>query len=179
MPGHSNPSPKAMDTAGILAKPRSPEAARIVPELIVWLKQRGVTARLDEHAAAYLGPEKGTPRDEIAEGTQLLIVLGGDGTLLSAARAAGGRNIPIFAVNLGGLGFLTAIKTGELQATALQPAVLIARLAMDEADQMVKTGSTNKPEIQVIPCELVKKENADEYQGFERVVRNDRSQQTR
>ena len=118
MPGHSNPPhkapAKAMDTAGILAKPRSPEAARIVPELIVWLKQRGVKTRLDEHAAAYLGPEKGIPRDQIADGTQLLIVLGGDGTLLSAARAAGGRNIPIFAVNLGGLGFLTAIKSGEL-----------------------------------------------------------------
>ncbi len=103
-----------MDTAGILSKPRSAEAARIIPELIVWLKERGVKTRLDEHTAAYLGPEEGIPRDEIAAGTQLLIVLGGDGTLLSAARAAGGRNIPIFAVNLGGLGFLTAIKTGEL-----------------------------------------------------------------
>ncbi len=114
MHGRSKSPQKSIDTAGILSKPRSPEAARIVPELIVWLKQRGVTTRLDEHTAAYLGPEKGIPRDIIAEGTQLLIVLGGDGTLLSAARAAGGRNIPIFAVNLGGLGFLTAIKTGEL-----------------------------------------------------------------
>ena len=69
-------------------------------------------------AAAYLGPEKGIPRDEIAEGTQLLIVLGGDGTLLSAARAVGGRDIPIFAVNLGGLGFLTAITVGRFVSAA-------------------------------------------------------------
>jgi hypothetical protein len=40
---------------------------------------------------------------------------------------------------------------------------------MDEADQMIKTGATNKPEIQVIPCELVTKANADRYQNFENV----------
>ena len=50
------------------------------------------------------------------EGAQLVIVLGGDGTLLSAARAIAARDIPLFAVNLGGLGFLTAITVDNLFA---------------------------------------------------------------
>jgi NAD+ kinase len=70
--------------------------------------------RVDEVAASYLGRRDGLPRPEVPEGCQLIIVLGGDGTLLSAARAVGGRQIPVLAVNLGGLGFLTAITVGEL-----------------------------------------------------------------
>jgi NAD+ kinase len=104
----------AISTAGILSKPHSPEAARIVPGLIAWLHEREVASRLDHETAAYAKSLAGLPRDQVPEGADLLIVLGGDGTLLSAARAVQGRNIPIFAVNLGGLGFLTAIKTEEL-----------------------------------------------------------------
>ena len=101
-------------TVGIIAKPHSDRAARIVPEVIRWLHERGIETRLDRESAAYAGSDQGIPRDCVAEGTQLLVVLGGDGTLLSAARAAIGRNLPLFAVNLGGLGFLTAIKVEEL-----------------------------------------------------------------
>jgi NAD+ kinase len=98
---------------GIMAKPGIPQASAIMRNLIEWLHARGVQARLDHEAARYLG-EQGMPRVEVPQGAELVVVLGGDGTLLSAARAVGGREIPIFAVNLGGLGFLTTITLDQL-----------------------------------------------------------------
>jgi NAD+ kinase len=99
---------------GIVAKPRSSRAAELLPKLLHWLDSHGIESRLDEEAAAYAGRAGGLSRAEAVAPAQLAIVLGGDGTLLSTARAAVGREIPLFAVNLGGLGFLTAIKVEEL-----------------------------------------------------------------
>jgi erythritol transport system substrate-binding protein len=101
------------------------------------------------------------------------IIAGNDTMAVGAAAAvkgAGVKGIRIVGFD-GSPDAIAAIKAGELQATALQPAVMIARLAVDEADQMIKTGATNKPEIQVIPCELVTKANADSYQDFENVTK--------
>ena len=90
----------------------------VAPGLVKWLAERGVGVRCDVETAAFLGSSAGTKsglsREAVPEGAQLLIVLGGDGTLLSAARALKGRDIPLFAVNLGNLGFLTAITVDEL-----------------------------------------------------------------
>jgi NAD+ kinase len=108
-------------TVGIVSKPGSDEAPDLVPKLIAWLHQRGIATRLDEDTAVY-ADSPGIPRDDVPEGCDLLIVLGGDGTLLSAARAIGRREIPLFPVNLGGLGFLTAITREEL-FTELQRAL--------------------------------------------------------
>jgi NAD+ kinase len=105
-----------INTVGIIAKPRSDLAARIVPEMIRWLTGRRVGLRLDKESAEYAGAAVGLSRDDVPDGAQLVIVLGGDGTLLSAARAIGGRDIPLFAVNLGGLGFLTAITVDQIYA---------------------------------------------------------------
>ncbi|HEY6393033.1 MAG TPA: NAD(+)/NADH kinase [Bryobacteraceae bacterium] len=99
---------------GIMAKPGIPHASAIVPELVQWLESRGVQSRVDEETANYLGRKDGLPRAEVPDGAQLVIVLGGDGTLLAAARAVAGRVIPLFPVNLGGLGFLTAITLEQL-----------------------------------------------------------------
>jgi NAD+ kinase len=102
-------------TVGLISKPKIQRATEIVSGLLRWLEERGVEYRCDAQTAHYVG---GTvpffDREAVPEGTQLVIVLGGDGTLLSAARAIGARNIPLFAVNLGGLGFLTAITVEEL-----------------------------------------------------------------
>jgi len=85
--------------------------------LIEWLRGRGMAVRIDEQTALYAGPagrSSGLPREEVPESCDLVIVLGGDGTLLAAARAIGRRETPLFPVNLGSLGFLTAITIDEL-----------------------------------------------------------------
>jgi len=100
-------------TVGIISKPNSAAAARIVPALIEWLRGRGMAVRIDEQTAFYAGVT-GIPREEVPEGCDLVMVLGGDGTLLAAARAIGRRETPLFPVNVGSLGFLTAITIDEL-----------------------------------------------------------------
>ena len=101
-------------TVGIFSKPGVPAAVELVPKLIGWLAARGLAIRCDEYTASYAGQGEGLPRPEVPESCDLVIVLGGDGTLLSAARAVSGREIPLFPVNLGGLGFLTAISLDEV-----------------------------------------------------------------
>lgn len=101
-------------TVGILSRPNIDSAPEVLGKLIPWLGARGIDVRLDLVSAQYLKRSDGVPRDQVPDGTQLLIVLGGDGTLLSAARAINGRDIPLFAVNLGSLGFLTAITVDQL-----------------------------------------------------------------
>lgn len=96
-------------TIGIISKPNAPAAADLVPKLLEWLHTRHIATRVDEATAEYAPGIEGLPRETVPENCDLLIVLGGDGTLLSAARAIGNREIPLFPVNLGGLGFLTAI----------------------------------------------------------------------
>jgi NAD+ kinase len=86
----------------------------MLPRLISWLEDRSATVLLDELSASYVGSPQGLDRTKVAEQADLLVVLGGDGTLLSAARASVGNDVPIFAVNLGGLGFLTAIQVEDL-----------------------------------------------------------------
>jgi NAD+ kinase len=103
-----------INTVGIISKPAIHAAAEVVCKLLPWLETRGIRVRYDERTALYASRGDGLRRAEVPEGCDLVIVLGGDGTLLSAARAIGNREIPLFAVNLGGLGFLTAITIDEL-----------------------------------------------------------------
>jgi NAD+ kinase len=103
-----------MFKAAIISKPQKPEVAPLLPQLIDWLEDRGYTALLDTDSAAYLG-EQGIDRAELPHyEPRLVIVLGGDGTLLSAARAFARTNTPILSVNLGSLGFLTETPLADL-----------------------------------------------------------------
>jgi NAD+ kinase len=116
MPGNKMPGNKMPDikVVGVMSKPGIPHASTILSDLVRWWKEHGVETRLDQESARYLGSDAGLAREQVPEGAQLVMVLGGDGTLLAAARAVAGREIPLFPVNLGGLGFLTAITLEQL-----------------------------------------------------------------
>lgn len=102
-------------TIGIISRPRRADLAAVVPGLLKWLEQRGVRALYDAETGGSLPTtDRVRSRQQLAEETQLLLVLGGDGTLLAAARLAAPRGIPILPVNLGGLGFLTGFTREEL-----------------------------------------------------------------
>lgn len=106
---------KAFQTIGILSRPRREQLSVVVPPLLKWLEARGIKTVLDEEtAAAARGGPKGQPATRVADTSQLLLVLGGDGTMLAAARLAAPRKIPILPVNMGRLGFLTGFTLEEL-----------------------------------------------------------------
>ena len=108
----------AMHLAAIISKPQKPELAVIVPELIAWLKQREYGCVLDPDSALYVGGGDAVARELLPQREpNLVIVLGGDGTLLAAARAFARTTTPILSVNLGSLGFLTEIPMSDLYGT--------------------------------------------------------------
>lgn len=112
-----------MKSAAIISKPNKPELERIVPQVAEWLEAHGYGICVDEETSAYLPKQNQVPRDRIAEHKpEFVIVLGGDGTMLAAARAVAQAGIPILGVNLGTLGFLAEVTVSELNA-ALQAVV--------------------------------------------------------
>ncbi len=105
-----------MKRIGIVAKTDREEARTVVPRLLQWCAARGIQAVLDKETAS-LCPEVSVAtarKPELPGQVDLLLVLGGDGTLLSVARLVGDLGVPILGVNLGGLGFLTALTAEEL-----------------------------------------------------------------
>jgi NAD+ kinase len=103
-------------TVGIISRPRPEDISRVVPQLIEWVQAHGAEVICDFETRGCIGPlaPATAKREELADRADLLIVLGGDGTLLSAARLAASRKVPILPVNLGGLGFLTTVSQDEL-----------------------------------------------------------------
>ena len=102
-------------TVGIFSRPRRGDLTEVAGPVLDWLAKRGYRALYDtETAAALHDGSAGLTRERLAEQSDLLLVLGGDGTLLAAAREAAPRGIPILPVNLGSLGFLTSFTLAEL-----------------------------------------------------------------
>jgi NAD+ kinase len=108
--------PLHFEKIGIIARPRKSNLAAMVPPLLEWLVERGIATFYDEETAASLQDAEaaGKTREEVAAASQLLLVLGGDGTLLAAARVAALHGIPILPINMGSLGFLTSFTVEEL-----------------------------------------------------------------
>jgi erythritol transport system substrate-binding protein len=99
------------------------------------------------------------------------VIAGNDTMALGvvAALKAAGLNGKIIVVGFDGSpDAIAAVKAGDMHATALQPAVLGAQTAVEQADKFIKTRSTGAPEKQSIDCELVTKQNADQYGVFGR-----------
>jgi len=103
-----------MKRVAIVAKVHDPRCQGLACELIEWLTAHDVEPLVEAHLARHLLYPKGVDHNSFAELAELVVVLGGDGTLISAARLIGGRDIPILGVNLGSLGFLTEITVDEL-----------------------------------------------------------------
>src|SRR5512134_1603477 len=103
-----------MKCAGIIAKHTDPRAEKIVSDLCSWLESHGRGVVLDRETAALVRRDNAVVRSKLPEKCDFLVVLGGDGTLLSAARVVGTSGKPILGVNMGSLGFMTAITLDEL-----------------------------------------------------------------
>jgi NAD+ kinase len=99
---------------GILAKPKFPEIKSTLQDVVTWLRSRSIEVILDQASAMLLGEQGGYQKTQLASKADVLLVLGGDGTMLNAARLAGERSIPILGVNMGGLGFLTEVRLENL-----------------------------------------------------------------
>ncbi len=107
-----------MHLAAIVSKPQKPELASILPELLRWLGDHNYRTILDPDSSAYLGTARSVRREDLpGHNPNLVIVLGGDGTLLAAARAFARTTTPILSVNLGSLGFLTEVPLSDLFGT--------------------------------------------------------------
>jgi NAD+ kinase len=107
-----------MTCVAIVSKPRRQELAQLLPELIGWLREHDYEPLLDCEGASYTDAAPAVERAEMpAHKPQLVIVLGGDGTLLSVARIFAATGTPILSVNLGFLGFLTEVRLADLYTT--------------------------------------------------------------
>src|SRR5262252_9412584 len=118
-----------VSNAVIVTKPHQPDVAKVAAQLLAWFEGKGIRASMDPGSA---------------ERADLCVVVGGDGTLLAAARMMGEHQVPILAINYGGLGFLTEV-TREEMYPALE-SVLSGRFVTEERMTMdIRLSRDHKP----------------------------------
>jgi len=112
-------TPRTISRVGLVAKERVEAAARVLVELAGWLEARGLQPVFETYAAQLAGITSGpeiVSKEELPSACDLIVLLGGDGTLIGMARrvARAGADVPIAGVNFGSLGFLTEITLDDL-----------------------------------------------------------------
>lgn len=119
---------------GIIAKPKLTTVSTVLHQLMEWCAARRIQPLLDKDTGALAGQSEGLERSSLVAQSDLIVVLGGDGTLLSVARVLDSHSIPVLAVNFGSLGFLTEVTLEETFVTlesvlegkaAIQPRMMI------------------------------------------------------
>lgn len=108
---------KKIDSIGFVVKSHAPNIDAVVKTLIDYLQQKQLRYIMEEPLAGKINGSSGIPRKKIPSQVDLVIVLGGDGTLLSIAHLAAQENVPVLGVNLGRLGFLTEVPVDEMLLT--------------------------------------------------------------
>jgi NAD+ kinase len=108
---------RTIERVGLVIKPHAPQVEEVLGRVIDYFDGRRVACVLEEDAASKLGRTGGLPRSEVPGASDLVVVLGGDGTLLSVADCAARAGVPVMGVNLGRLGFLTEIPVSEVFMT--------------------------------------------------------------
>jgi NAD+ kinase len=108
---------KKIERVGFVIKPHAPRIKELLEELYLYFKDHGIDCLFEEVAVQKLRKGSGLKREEIPGNVDLVVVLGGDGTLLSIAHLAAKADVPVVGVNLGNLGFLTEVPLDEMYLT--------------------------------------------------------------
>ena len=130
---------KTIHRVGVALKTTSNEAAELGRQLLVELERLDIEPVLDRSSAEVLGVDGSTPRSRLTASSDLVVVLGGDGTLLSVTRGPI-EGTPILGINMGTLGFLT-----EHTADQLYPMLYAAvegRATLERRERLAVTVST-------------------------------------
>jgi NAD+ kinase len=158
-----------MKTIGIIANLNKNGAAKVVAEVSDWLKERGVTPLITEDCASAINSDVCTALDseELVKQADALVVFGGDGSVLRVSHIPGITNLPILAVNMGGLGFLTEVAQDELYIALTK--VLEGDYQLDE--RMMLRARLYKPDSTELEAERIALNDAVINKGaFSRVI---------
>jgi NAD+ kinase len=102
---------------GFVIKPHAPNIGKILKELVYYFEKNSIECVLEDFAAEKIRENKGIPREKVPGLVDMVVVLGGDGTMLSIAHLAAKAGVPVMGVNMGSLGFLTEVPLDEMFLT--------------------------------------------------------------